>query len=194
MSIQEHFHVFETLLYGLAIAHILIGLSKMMDHIRTIRFYWLHLLTVITVLMMIVHRYFIAFNSPSFAAIQYAYEFLLLIFLPLSCIFFLTYQIIPSKVKGVNFMEFFWSRSTIILALFIVLQLLLIFRNYMEASILYEGNIPKSYMNRAIYPIIGFSFLGIIALIAKKRALISLIIILGSIFIAFLISTSNIDW
>ena len=115
MSVQEHFHVFETLLYSLAIAHILIGLSKMLDHKKTIRFYWLHLLTVLTVLLVILHRYFIAFESPVFASIEYTYEFLLLIFLPLTCLFFISYQIIPGKVRKVDFKQFYWDRINILL-------------------------------------------------------------------------------
>ncbi len=194
MSVQEHFHVFETLLYGLAIAHILIGLSKMLDHRKTIRFYWLHLLMVLTILMTISHRYFIAFEAPSFAAIHYAYEFLLLIFLPLTCLFFITYQLIPNKVEGVDFKEFLWERSTILLSLNVVFLILLVYRNFIEFSIFFKGEIPSTYMVRGIYSIIGFTFLMIMALIINNRVLISLVIIILFLFVIFLIATAQLGW
>ncbi len=194
MSSQEHFHVFETLLYGLAIAHILIGVSKMTDHRRTIRFYWLHGLTVLTLLLTILHRYFIAFNAPSFKSIHYAYEFLFLLFLPLSTLFFSAYHIIPSKVKNTDFKEFFWSRSTILLTLFLVFLVLLVIRNYIEFSILFDGQIPLSFMIRGVYSILVFTLFGLVAVLLKKRGLITAIIISLFLFITFLLSTAKLGW
>jgi hypothetical protein len=194
MSVQEHFHVFETILYSLALAHFLIGGSKMLEHRKKIRFYWVHTLASLTIFLMIVHRYFIAFDTPAFTLIKYAHEFLLVIVVPLSLIFVVSYLLIPNKIKNVDFKDFFWARANIYIGLLILIIAVLVYRNYWEFSAHYKEQIPLKTAFRAIVPQLTFIALGVVSLFVKNQKLWTFIVVLGFIFMSYLIADTTLGW
>lgn len=109
MSRFEYFLAFETILYGLVLAHIVMGFSKMIYHRKTIRFYWGHVLACIAVFFVVIQTYYSLFWVPDDTVIN-TWTFFFLRILPLTLLYIMVYQIIPEDVEGLEAEPFLFQR------------------------------------------------------------------------------------
>ena len=110
MSKFEYLHGFESIVYGLAFAHVLIGISQMIYHRRTIKFYWLHNLAVVFFFLAITQTYY-SLQWVSADTINSTFQFIVLRVLPLSLLFIIAYQAFPEKMEGTDFEDFIHLRE-----------------------------------------------------------------------------------
>ncbi len=109
MSRFEYFLAFETILYGLVLAHAIVAFSQMLYHRTTIRFYWAHMLAGISIFFITVFTYYSLYWVPH-ETVTGAWSFFYLRVLPLSLLYLITYQVFPEKMKGMDLQVFFYSR------------------------------------------------------------------------------------
>lgn len=109
MSRFEYFLAFETILYGLIMAHSLVGFSQMIYHRKTVNFYWAHMLACLIVFFVLIVTYYSLFWVPADTIIN-AWTFFFLRILPLTLLYIMTYQLFPEKVEGLQSETFFYSR------------------------------------------------------------------------------------
>ncbi len=128
MSKFEYLHGFESIVYGLAFAHVLVGISGMIYHRRTIKFYWLHNLTVAFFFLAITHTYY-SLQWVSADTINSTFEFIVLRVLPLSLLFLIAYQAFPEKMEGTDFEEFLHLREKEMLLPMVAFNLLTIVKS-----------------------------------------------------------------
>jgi hypothetical protein len=194
MSVQEHFHVFETLLFGLAIAHLMIGVGKMIDHQETIKTYWMHSLTVISLFLIVVQAYFINYQHPLYEMLEFNYQFLLMSVFPIGAVFMCSYQLFPEKISGTDFEDFFWKKARIVIFFMVVLGLGYGFRNQWSFTKHHGGDVPFYVLMTAMIPQFSFGLLGVLAIIYNSRKIIYFIIIGGTIFQVYESLTSKLGW
>ncbi|MDW3193761.1 MAG: hypothetical protein R8G66_15425 [Cytophagales bacterium] len=109
MSKFEYLMAFETILYGLVLAHCVEGFGKMIFHRKTIQFYWAHVLAFVTIFIVVIQTYYTLFWVPA-ETVTSAWSFLVLRILPLTLLSVATYQIIPEKYKRLKSEKFFYKR------------------------------------------------------------------------------------
>ena len=109
MSRFEYYLTFETILYGLVLAHSVIGFSQMIYHRKTIQFYWVHLLACLTIFFVVVQTYYSLFWVPE-ETIKGPWTFFFLRILPLTLLYIATYQLFPEKPKNLKAEPFMFSR------------------------------------------------------------------------------------
>lgn len=123
MSRFEYFLAFETILYGLILAHLVVGFSKMVYHRKTINFYWAHTLACITNFFVIIQTYYSLYWVPD-ETITGPWSFFFLRIMPLTLQYIIVYQIIPEKVEGLQAETFIYSRLKEILIPMVVFNLM----------------------------------------------------------------------
>ncbi len=128
MSKFEYLLAFETILYGLVLAHTVEGFSKMIHHRRTIEFYWAHTMAIITIFLVVVQTYYTIYWVPA-DTVTSAWSFLFLRIMPLTLLFIMTYQIVPEKYKGLKSEKFFYKRLKEILLPMILFNLLAVIKS-----------------------------------------------------------------
>lgn len=109
MSKFEYLMAFETILYGLVLAHCVEGFGKMIFHRKTIQFYWAHVLAFVTIFIVVIQTYYTLFWVPA-ETVTSAWSFLVLRILPLTLLSVATYQIIPERYKRLKSEKFFYKR------------------------------------------------------------------------------------
>lgn len=127
MSRFEYFLAFETILYGLVLAHAVIGFSQMVYHRRTIKFYWAHLLSCGTVFFVVIQTYYSLFWVP-IETVTGPWAFFFLRILPLTLLYIVTYQLFGEKVEGLQAEEFLFSRVKEMLIPMILYNMLSVFK------------------------------------------------------------------
>lgn len=100
---------FETILYGLILAHAVIGFSQMIYHRKTIKFYWAHVLGCIAIFFIVIQTYYSLFWVPVETVVG-PWSFFFLRIFPLTLQFIVTYQVFPEKMEGLDSEKFFFSR------------------------------------------------------------------------------------
>lgn len=125
MSKFEYLLAFETILYGLVLAHTVEGFGKMIYHRKTIQFYWAHVLSFVTIFIVVIQTYYALFWVPA-ETITSAFSFLILRILPLTLLSIATYQIIPEKYENLESEQFFYLRLKEILLPAILFNILAI--------------------------------------------------------------------
>jgi hypothetical protein len=100
---------FETILYGLVLAHAVIGFSQMIYHRKTIKFYWGHILACLTIYFIVIQIYYSLFWVTA-DTVQGPWSFFFLRILPLTLQYIITYQLFPEKVEGLDSEKFLFSR------------------------------------------------------------------------------------
>ena len=101
----EYYHGFEAILYGLAVAHVLVGINDMVHHRKTIKLYWVHIVAIGIIMLAIVQNYYRLFWFGA-ELTDTAWLFFFFRVIPLSILFIMTYQLFPKKTKGTDFDEF----------------------------------------------------------------------------------------
>ncbi len=147
MSRFEYFLAFETILYGLIMAHIVVGLSQMIYHRHTIKFYWGHTLGCIINFFAVILTYYSLFWVPV-DTINSTWAFFFLRILPLTLMYIGVYQVFPEKMEGLDAEPYLFSRLKEILIPMVLYNLLSVFKTiyyrwdtYIELG---NGNILNS--------------------------------------------------
>ena len=109
MSRFEYFLAFETILYGLVLAHAVIGFSQMIYHRKTIKFYWAHTLACITIFFVVIQTYYTLFWVP-YDTVKGPWTFFFLRIFPLTLLYITIYQLFPEKPKKLKAEPFMYSR------------------------------------------------------------------------------------
>ncbi len=147
MSRFEYFLAFETILYGLVLAHAVVGFSKMIFHRKTIKFYWCHLLGGLTAFLVVTHTYYSLFWVPVETIVN-AWTFLVLRILPLTLMYISTFQLFPENPEGMQGEEFFHSRIKEILVPMVLYNMLSVgksvYYRWDQYMMLGDGNILNS--------------------------------------------------
>ena len=82
MSIEEYYHVFETILFAAVLTLIVQGWSKMILYKSDYEMYWPYLIGSISFAVAVVWRYFIFRSFTLYSVIDTPFEFLILVFIP----------------------------------------------------------------------------------------------------------------
>ena len=197
MSKAEYFVVFESLLYGLALAHILVSFSKMIMHWKSIQAYWLHLILVGAATLGLIQRYYSGYHGHDYQHIGTAWEFFFLIFLPMAAYFLLAYQLFPNKIKKANFKEFFWNNYKQIILTFIAAALVLVARNIaIDVYAIKDGRLNgQDYFTSPQFLVFALAILcmaglGGVAVALKKKWMIKVLSIIVFLYTIFSMSTT----
>lgn len=189
MTKVEYYAMFESLLYGLALAHILVVCSKMIANRKTIKFYWAHFLLVSAGLFVIAQRYYAGYDAVEYAHVGSAVEFLFLIMLPMALFFVLAYQIFPEKIEGANLKEFFYEKSKEFIAVFISFAIVVAIRNIItdmyqinDGLIEREGYYSSGRFLTFFVTIMVLAILGGGALFTNKKWILKMLIIIAFAF------------
>ena len=147
MSRFEYFLAFETILYGLILAHAVVRISQMIYYRKTIRFYWAHIVACMIVYFTVIQTYYSLF-WVSVDTVTGVWSFFLLRMLPLTLHYIITFQIFPVKMEGLEAEKFFYSRIKEILIPIVLFNMLAVaksiyyrFDQYMELG---DGNLFNS--------------------------------------------------
>lgn len=190
--------MFESLLYGLALAHILVVCSKMIAHRKTIKFYWAHILLVFAGVFVLSQRYYAGFESNSeYLHVGSAWEFLLLLLLPMGLFFILAYQIFPEKIEGANLKEFFYEKYKEFVSVFISFAILVAARNIVtdryamaDGLIESEGYYQSKRFLTYFVTIMLLAVMGGGALFTNKRWILKALVIIAFGFNLYLLITT----
>jgi hypothetical protein len=139
MTRYEYFHVFEAIIYGLALTEILTGVNKMIQARKTIKVYWAHILFVFIYITILLNHYCWLFFRNPFDIVDSTFTFML--FVAIFPISFLlgAYQGFPKDFDNVDFKEFFNSKRKEILIPILIMQIATLF-NASVTHISIEGD------------------------------------------------------
>ena len=193
MSLVEYFHVFDSILYGIIIARILVGMSNMIIYRRSIKFYWAHLLLVILGFLIAVENYFSHFRQQYFEYISNAWMFFILLVVPLSLLFVIVYLSFPKKFKNTDFKEFIVVRQKELLIVMLAFSISTNIRLFIgdlflldRGIISIETYIISERFLLLLVPIFTFSLLIGVALLIRKLWPFEIIVVLGFLYISYL--------
>lgn len=176
MSLQEYYHVFESILYAAVVTQILFGWSKMITERGTYNVYWLHILITANMLLFIVQRYFSSQQFRDYEMLTNSLSFLLIVIVPLSLVYMGTYALFPKSCAGSDFRAIVVN-SRIIVGLGMMVMLgITVFRNLV---------ITKSYNPVYYVPHTGYALLWIWFMISKNLKVASVASVLGFLTICF---------
>ena len=197
MSKAEYFAVFESLLYGLALAHILVSISQVIVNREKIKLYWLHIILVIAAILGMIQRYYSGYHGSEYEHVNTAWEFFFLIFLPMGLYFILAYQMFPKKIEEADFKDFFWKSHKGIILTFIAVAVVLVGRNIaIDMYSIEEGRLDRdSYFSSAEFlvfslGILELAVLGGLAVALKKRSLVKLVSVITFLYSLYIMSTT----
>lgn len=195
MSKAEYFAVFESLLYGLALAHILVSFSKMIMHRRSIKLYWVHLTFVFAGILGLAQRYYSGYHGPEYEHVNSPWTFFLLIMLPMAVYFVLAYQFFPETIKDTNFKTFFWSKYQEIVLVFISFSIVIVARNiFIDIYSIRNGSLDRAtYFSSPEFlvfagAILFLAIMGSVAVILKKKWIVKLLAVLALFYCLFIMS------
>lgn len=100
MSKFEYFHVFETILYGLMLAKLIIGVNNLYTFRSSIKFYWPHFLALLYIFLAIVNSYHDNLDSSVYSAVEDEWFFLHVIIIPPLILYSIIHHALPSEFKG----------------------------------------------------------------------------------------------
>lgn len=147
MSRFEYYLAFETILYGLVLAHAVIGFSQMIHYRKTIKFYWGHTLACITIFFVVVQTYYSLFWVPPETVIN-AWTFFFLRIFPLTILYIATFQLFPKKMKNLDAESYLYGHLKELLLPMVVYNLASaaksIYYRWDEYLALGNGNIMNS--------------------------------------------------
>lgn len=197
MNKFEYFHGFESILYGLAVAHVLVGISDMIQHRKSIKLYWGHIIGIAIIILAIVQNYYRLFYFTE-EYTNTAWLFFFFRVVPLSLLFIITYQVFPKKTKGTDFEEFVHSHEKEILVPIVLFNLIGVFKTAWfrleEFKALSDGgNVWFSYqLWLYLMPLLFFTSLPLIIIFYyRKKIAIQVLIILSLIYFLVAITLST---
>jgi hypothetical protein len=195
MSTFEYFHVFETIVFGLAFSHILVSIAKMITERKSIRVYWLHILCIATVIVILIGDYIYTFyelknaNLSHYMLVTNGFSLLVFVLLPLSGLFLSAYLIFPTHIRGTDFRQFFWQHHKDIIIVLMATGLSFVIRNFTgslrfaekeQLSVTEILGMASFWLFMGIFLVqVG---LGIYALIWKRKWLIKTLIIANFLY------------
>ncbi len=130
MSIEEYYLVFDSIFYGLILARILTGWSKMISAYGEYRVYWMHILWTVSIFLTVIQNYSSELSldgSLEYSKIMKGVDILYHLVLGPSLLYIVSHQSFPDQLKGLNFKDYVLkSRWKIMLpiALFLLLQVI----------------------------------------------------------------------
>jgi len=185
MSKEEYFAVFESLLYGLALAHILVSISRMVAHRKSIKLYWVHLALLIAGILVLPQRYFAGFHAEEYQHVNSAAAFFFLLMMPMGLYFIIAYQIFPEKIEGTDFKEFFWDKHKEIIVVFVLFAVFVMVRNIMkdqysisDGEMTQDGYFQSARFLTFVLAISVLSGLGVLGIVLKKKSLIKVLAVI----------------
>jgi hypothetical protein len=122
MNRDEYFYVFESIIYGLALTEILVGLNKMIEARKSIKIYWAHLFFVFTYIATLINTYCWQYYQSPFNLVDSSFTFIIFVVIFPVSYFFAAYQGFPKDFQNVDFKVFFSERRKEILIPALVLQ------------------------------------------------------------------------
>lgn len=105
LSRKEYFHVFESILYGLAVAQLLVSWGKLIYKNGTYKGYWAHIIVTILWLLAIIQRFFARHDLSQYNGVDTSLLFFLFIVLPPILVFINILLYLPEKCEGIDYRE-----------------------------------------------------------------------------------------
>ena len=174
-ALEEYILAFESILYGLIVSRILISWNKMLQEKESFKHYWAHYILTFSIFLFIVFIYIYNAITDQFAGIEHWMPFLTHAVLPPAIFTFISYQMFPKKLNGVNLKQFVMdNRWKIFLPAFA-------FGVYYSFYMLHREGLSST-----IYIAFIFLTLGISAIASKKSWLIETTIMFLFLFVAYL--------
>ena len=136
MSTVEYYHVFESILYGLALAQIFAGIGKMINHRREISFYWAYTLLIVLGTILIIRQFYTGMNSITFELVNSPIAFYLIVALNPCSWVLLTFLIFPDNFKGADFREVYQDKRKALFTLVFIQQSSQLIENIVDARLL----------------------------------------------------------
>ncbi|HCX23382.1 MAG: hypothetical protein CMB80_33045 [Flammeovirgaceae bacterium] len=97
MSKLEFFNVFQAIIYGLAVAEVLMLINRMIREYEKIKFYWAHLALIVAGLLFCVQWYVHGLRALDLNYVSTPIEFIFFNLLIPSCFYVIGHQITPPK-------------------------------------------------------------------------------------------------
>ena len=165
MSIEEYYHVFESILYAGILTLIIHGWSKMVMHKKEYEISWVFVALTINFALVVIYRYFAYRTFAFYDVVDTPLDFILFVFLPAGSLLMAAHIAFPDDFYKVDL------KRHIIEYRYWILQALIIFNlsNIMHAYLL-------SILDAAIW-IANLAFIGlhVTFLITKKYKLLEII-------------------
>ena len=141
MTTTEYFHAFESILYGIALSHIFIGLGRMISNSKSIRFYWAFNLFIAIGTVSIMRQFYTGLNSITFDIVTSPLSFILVVALNPCSFVLLAHLVIPEEFENLDFRKFYQSRRKGIFAVLIIQQISQVIENIVD------GYLTKEYVD-----------------------------------------------
>lgn len=189
----EYFVVFESLLYGLALAHILVSISEMIANRKSIKLYWPHLALLTSGILVLPQRYYAGFKSTTYEMISSSWEFFFILLMPMSLYFIVAYLLFPSNIKGTDFKHFWWTNYKEIVTVFVALSIAIANRNLYSDFPEYEDWSEYAQDSRFLIFVCSILFmgtLGILAVLSNRKWIVKFLVIVTLVYMTFLMSIS----
>ena len=172
MTKLEYFQVFEAILYGLIVAKLFLGWNNLIQHRKSIRLYWAHILTTLNCFLIVVIRYHNQMHMSHIEAIESPLGFLYHVILIPGTFYFVIHQAFPRDFENTNFRELIFNERPSILYPLVIFGVLNGIENILEQDPWWNyvphflfsiANIPAIHIKKLwffeIYSIVASSFL-----------------------------------
>ena len=115
MGLFEFLMILVSVIIGLAMSEILVGVANLLRERSTVRFHWLHLLFQAGVFFALIQQWWESWNLSSVSSVRFT-EVLLLLLSPVA-LFLLAHLLYPRPVANANLEAYYYRQASILWSL-----------------------------------------------------------------------------
>ena len=195
MTNTAYFHAFESILYGIALSHIFIGLGRIISNRQTIRFYWAFNLLIGIGTVAIMRQFYTGLNSITFDIVDSPLSFILVVALNPCSFVLLAHLVIPEKFDNLDFRQYYQRHRMPIFIVLVIQQITQVIENVVDGYLLKEFSDWSSFLTYAASPFFlifvlllsAFIIVDIILIFNKSHRIFEIYMCVLSLFILLIL-------